>query len=140
MLPEIDNVVNELRLYNSMFADGRVGTMSLDQLADLSVKISAYKVFLGEHVAQLERDADLAEAHYELTREQAYKDARAAGKTGADSDNAKRIASSDHKLASIETKYQYKIVANLWRDTDALIDTLRSRLSYKKSEMREARQ
>ncbi|MET3349004.1 UNVERIFIED_ORG: hypothetical protein ABID57_000673 [Arthrobacter sp. UYEF1] len=131
--------MTELKLYNSMFADGRIGTMSLDELADLSVKIAAQKLFLGEHVALLERDADLTEAHYELVREQAYKATRESGKTGADSDNAKRIESTDEKAAWIETKYQYKVVANLWRDTSSLLDTLRSRLSYKKAELGEAK-
>lgn len=139
MLPDINLVVTELKLYNSMFADGRIGTMTLDELADLSVKISAYKVFLGEHVAALERDADLAEAHYELVREQAYKTTRQSGATGADSDNAKRIESAEQKAAWIDAKYQFKVVANLWRDTSSILDTLRSRLSYKKVELGESK-
>ncbi|BCW78306.1 hypothetical protein [Arthrobacter sp. NicSoilC5] len=139
MKPEIELLVAELTLFNSMFADGRIGSMTLDELADLSVKISAYKVFLGEHVAALERDADLAEAHYELVREQAYRDTRKSGATGADSDNAKRIQSAIEKEAWIDAKYQFKVVSNLWRDTSSLLDTLRSRLSYEKIELGEAK-
>jgi len=138
--PDISEVVAAVRKYNEQFADGTIRLADLDQLSNVATRLGAYKVYLGEYLAELERDADLAEAHREQVRERAYRDAREGGKTQADSDNIKRLEGDLATAEWIEAKYQFKTVANLWRDSDRLIDTLRSRLSYKKTEMRDSNQ
>lgn len=138
MKPDIQEVVAKVRAYNRQFEDGTIRLANLDQLSNIATRLSSYKIYLGEYVAELERAADLAEAKREQVREKAYRDARNDKATQADADNIKRLQGESATQEWIEAKYQYKTVANLWRDIDNLIDTIRSRLSYKKQEYRDS--
>lgn len=132
--PPVDELVTDLRLSADLFADSSISSMTGDAVSELIVNLAAKRTYLGEYVAYYQRDADLAEAHYEQTREEAYRAAREAGRSGVDADSAKRLAAVEPREAAIKAKYQATLVKNLWNDIDNLIDTLRSRLSYLKSE------
>lgn len=132
--PAVDDLVSELRLTADLFADGEVEGMNGDAISALIVRLAAQKTYLGEYVAAYQRDSDVHAAAYDHAKELAFKDAKQGGATDKASDNAKRLAASDLRDTAIKAKYQAALVTNLWRDTDKLIETLRSRLSYLKTE------
>lgn len=129
----LDELVIKVRDY----ADLAVTDMQPETIAEALVTLASYRVSLGQYVAKLERLANLAEAHYEQTREIAYRDSRNDNATVADSDNAKRLGAEQERQAWIKAHYEYRTVSNLWRDSENLLDAMRSKLSYKKSERRD---
>lgn len=130
----LDEVVTELRQYIGIINAKKIGEMSGDDLSKLVVKLASYNSTLGEYVADAERAADYAEASFDLKKEKAYAEARKKDEKVADSDNIKRLESMDEKGAWIEAKYQYKVLAILRADVNNLIDAIRSRLSFIKSD------
>lgn len=131
---KLETLVKELRDYLDILNVKRVADLDGDAISRLAVKLASYNSTLGQYVAQAEREADLAEMGYEMSREKAYTEARSAGKTIADSDSLKRTAVKDLRENAIKLKYNHRLLQILRSDVGSLIDTLRSRLSYLKSE------
>lgn len=130
----LDELVKEIRGYIDILNVKKIGEMNGDELSKLVVRLASYNSSLGEFVASSERDADLAEAYYEITREKAYKHARTQDNGVGDAENIKKIASENEKVAYLEAKYQYKVLSILRQDVNNLIDAIRSRLSWLKTD------
>lgn len=129
---DLNSLVKELRQYLSLLNVQQMNDLDGDTLSRLAPKLASMNGTLGGYVAQAERDADLAEYHYDLSREKAYKDAREGGATVADADNIKRLAHQDKKEEAIKLRYNHRVLQLLRRDVENLMDHLRSRLSYMK--------
>lgn len=145
MNKNLDELVKEIRDILNYYQDNKISReQSGDNLANQMVKLASLNASLGEHVADLEREADIADAHYEWTKESRYKELRNQvevddkGKKitiaiGDAEHRAKADAKEDRDLA-IEAKYKYRVHQILRTDTANYIDTLRSKLSYMKQE------
>ncbi len=137
----LDEVISKMQEIINHLAENKISQIDDgDYVANLIVKLASYNATLGQYVADLDRDADLAEAHYEMKRETAYRDARLGEDdsnkktTVADADNAKRLESAEEKEVAIQMKHQYRVASILRADAANLIDALRSKLSYMKQE------
>lgn len=131
---KLDDLVKELGDYLDILNIQRISTLDGDALSRLAVKLASYSSTLGQYVAQAEREYGLAELDQDLARERIYKAAREDSRTIADSESLKRSESQTEAQTAIERKYEWRTLAYLRSDVSALIDTLRSRLSYLKSD------
>lgn len=150
LTPEQATVIGEIQKIIQYFIDNKVASIQDgDYVANLIVKLASYNATLGTFVADLERAADMGEAHFDLVKEQRYKEARrnlkfkdTTGKEKAytqdDADNFKRLESQDEKGAWLEAKYAYRLASILRADAKNLIDALRSKLSYMKQERQDS--
>lgn len=148
--PDFKQVVDEIQRIIQYFVDNKVADIQDgDYVANLIVKLASYNATLGTFVADLERAADMAEAHADLVKEQKYKEARrdmkfkdTTGKEKAytqdDADNYKRLESQDEKAAWLEAKYAYRLASILRADVRNLTDALRSKLSYMKQDRQDS--
>lgn len=142
---QLDDLIKEIRTIMDWLVENKISEVQDgDYISNLIVKLASYNASLGQYVADLDRDSNMAEAHYEMNRELAYKSARETlvttskgtekETTVADADNAKRIASEDERQEFIQARHRYKVAAILREDVANLIDALRSKLSYMKQE------
>jgi hypothetical protein len=141
---KLDELIVEIRTIMNWLVENKISELDDgDYISNLIVKLASYNASLGQYVADLDRDSNQAEAHYELNRELAYKSARETlvvttrgekETTVADADNAKRIASESERQEYIQARHRYRVAAILREDVSNLIDALRSKLSYMKQE------
>lgn len=141
---DLDGLIKEIRTITDWFVENKISEVQDgDYISNLIVKLASYNASLGQYVADLDRDADLAKARFEMKREGIYKEARDGEKdedgklrraTIADADNLKRLEASTEEQEAIEAKHRFKVALILRQDVANLIDALRSKLSYMKQE------
>jgi hypothetical protein len=132
-----DPTVTDIKKILSLFKDKDfITSLDMDAISRLQVSLAVHNARLGELVAKDEKISKEAAANYEFKREQIYYNHRQAGKTGADSDNLKRIEAEPDRQFAIICEYNFKLVANLRKDVMNLIEAVRSRLSLLKDERR----
>lgn len=129
---KLEDLVKDLQQYLSILNIKQMNELDGDALSRLAPKLASMNATLGGYVAQAERDADLADFHYDIAREEAYRDARLDKKTVADADNIKRMAHQEKREQAINLKYNHRVLQLLRKDVENLVDQLRSRLSYLK--------
>jgi len=133
-----DPTVTEIKKIINLFKDKDfITSLDMDAISRLQVSLAVHNARLGELVAKAEKVSKEATANYEFKREQIYYNHRQAGKTGADSDNLKRIEAESDRQFAIVCEYNFKLVANLRKDVMNLIEAVRSRLSLLKDERRQ---
>lgn len=131
---EIDKVVETLTQLHArieiekLWQDG-------DKLSQMIVKLSGLVAFMGDHIAEAELNAKELETAYKYDRdkkflelkEQKYADEKAKAQSGIET------APKYHEFLLAQDKAR---ILNLKRmDTNNMIDAMRSRLSFMKSEM-----
>ena len=132
-----DPTVTDIKKILALFNDKKyITSLDMDAISRLQVSLAVHNARLGEMVAKDEKISKEATANYEFKREQIYYNHRQSGKTGADSDNLKRIEAESDRQFAIEREYEFKLKANLRKDVMNLIEAVRSRLSLLKDERR----
>ena len=132
-----DPTVTEIKKILDLFKDKKyITSLDMDAISRLQVSLAVHNARLGELVAKAEKVSKEATANYEFKREGIYYEHRQSGKTGADSDNLKRIEAEPDRQFAIICEYNFKLVANLRKDVMNLIEAVRSRLSLLKDERR----
>lgn len=139
---KLDELIREIHTIMDWLVENKISEIQDgDYISNLIVKLASYNASLGQYVADLDRDSDLAKAHYEITREGVYKEAREEKDeethkktTVADADNRKRLEAADEEQEWIQAKYRFRVASILRADVGGLIDALRSKLSYMKQE------
>lgn len=106
-------------------------------LADLLLELGSYYATLGSHVADADRNANLAEAHYKYEREARKTDLVMDGATASLADSKARVATRDEEEGYIVLKHKAKLLSLARDSLGTNIDTIRSKLSYIKKDMEE---
>jgi hypothetical protein len=105
-----------------------------DWLSQAIVKLATLNSFLGEHVAQAFYDASTYEAGYKVMREKKKLEHLERGATASEAESRK-IDDTEMELERWnQSAYVHKILQIKRSDTSELIDTIRSRLSYMRTE------
>lgn len=103
-------------------------------LANLLPRLASYYATLGPMLADTERDSDLAEAQYKLVRETAIADTKAAGDTDKESAAKAVITAHGDYLEHIARKHKARLIFLTRQSISLTIDSVRSKLSYLKTE------
>lgn len=103
-------------------------------LADLLLELGSYYATLGTHVAEAERDANLLEAHYKMEREKTKLGVMKEGKSATAADSSARVATAELEQDAIALRYKARLLSLSRDGLGTNIDTIRSKLSYLKTE------
>lgn len=133
-----DKLVKEIFKIINALAQHDTSSLSGDTLSRLAVKLASYKASLGEHVAQVEKLANDAEAEYYRIRAEGYQQLRDEGKGSTDAEELKRLSAHDALMAWNKAKHQESLIKTLSRDCHDLIDGIKSRLIHLQEERRES--
>jgi hypothetical protein len=126
VLEKIDQI-RDMILSNKKWVDP-------DWLSQAVVKLATLNSFLGEHVAQAFYDASTYEAGYKTAREKIKLEHLSKGTTASEAESQKYAETEDELERWNHAAYMHKLLQIKRADTSELIDTIRSRLSYMKSE------
>lgn len=132
-LPELVKEITTLVEYCNTH---KVSNLTGEELKNLVLKLASYNASLGPQVANLEREADLAEAHYDWMKEKIYKEERSKdGKISVDdAKSSARLETLDDRKDYLDKKFAYRSHAILRADVNNLIDACRSALSFLRQE------
>ncbi len=131
VLSKIDEI-RDLVLSNKKWADP-------EWLSQAVVKLATLNSFLGEHVAQAFYDSSTYEAGYKTTREKIKLSHLGKGTTASEAESQKYAETEDELERWNHAAYMHKLLQIKRADTSELIDTIRSRLSYMRSEREQTR-
>lgn len=124
-ITQIDQIRDQI-LAGKLWNDG-------DKLSMTIVKLSALNSYLGENIADAELKTNEAETHYKYVRDKFIAETDGAVervKAQATSAEIYRTAVYDYN----RLQFAYKLLSTKRVDTSNLIDAMRSRLSFMKTE------
>lgn len=101
-------------------------------LSILLLKLVSHYATLGPIVAEAEKEADTADVHYKVVREQTKLDSIKAGETVKASEAKGLVQSLADQEYHIELKYKARLLFLTRQNLDKTIDAIRSRLSFMK--------
>lgn len=127
VIKEIDSIRTTI-YKGKLWQDGEV-------ISQVIVKLGLLNSYLGDQVAQLQLDAATLESHYKSTKEKRKLELMDKEKISATAAESQAFVETD-EIKDVWNKafYNFKQIQVKREDTNGLIDTLRSRLSYMKSD------
>ncbi len=134
-----DEAVNEVLKISKMFLDDGFKSLDGNELTELSVRLAAYKVYLGEAESISREQAEKSEFHLETVKDQVFTEARKSGSSVADAETLKRTRTERHRLQAITSRQQYRRISNLYNDCKYLLEAIRSLVIHLQQEKAESK-
>lgn len=98
-------------------------------LATLLLRLASYYASLGVHIADAERDENLAKTHYEVVRAQTQVDLINAGEPVKKSESAAAVEIVDDVHTYIELRHKARLLFLTRQNLDKTMDAVRSSLA-----------